>query len=57
MHATKTTEQWVEFLAARFNGTEYEAKRADYFGWVAAGVADDDDEESVAAAWQEQTEE
>jgi hypothetical protein len=50
----RTTEQWVEFLATRFAGTEYEARRPDYYGWVSAGVSADDDPEDVAAAWKDQ---
>jgi hypothetical protein len=48
-----TTDQWAEFLAKRFSGTEYEAKPAEYWGWCAAGVDSNDDPEDVAEAWKE----
>lgn len=51
---TRTIAEWAEFLAERYDGTPFEADGPAYFGWCGAGIeASEDDEEGVAAAWEE----
>lgn len=47
----RTVQEWVDFLAKRYDGTPLEGE---YWSWVnAAYPFGDEDEESTAAAWEE----
>jgi hypothetical protein len=48
---SRTIDQWVNLLAERFGGTEYEALHANYRAWAVSVVAANDDPEDVFAAW------
>lgn len=51
---TRTTGEWAEFLADRYEGTPFNTDGQECWGWCAAGIdKKEEDEEGVAAAWEE----